>query len=167
MNPGVSETEVRVQGQESSRQVLSFRLEDETYAVDILSVREIRGFTAVTKMPEAPAHMLGVLNLRGSIVPIIDMRRRIGVIAADPTPQTVVIVLSVEASRGRRDFGLVVDAVSDVLDIPHQDIRPAPEIVTGHGEDLVSGLAQVSERMVMLLDIDRMLGGETALDLVA
>ena len=162
-----SDTAAEARVQEASRQVLSFRLEDEIYAVDILRVREIRGFAAVTKMPEAPAHMLGVLNLRGSIVPIIDMRRRIGMIAIEPTPQTVVIVLSVGGAREGRHFGLVVDGVSDVLDIPRQDIRPAPEIVSGHGEDLVSGLAQVSERMVMLLDIDRMLGGEFAHDLAA
>ena len=143
------------------RQVLSFTLEGETYAVDILRVREIRGYTAVTRMPEAPAHMLGVLNLRGSIVPIIDMRRRIGVASIEPSPLTVVVVLSVEGSRGRRDFGLVVDGVSDVLDIPIPDIRPAPDVIDNHGEDLVSGLAQVGDRMVMLLDIDRMLSGES------
>ena len=162
-----SGTAGQAQSQETTRQVLSFRLEDETYAVDILRVREIRGFASVTKMPEAPAHMLGVLNLRGSIVPIIDMRRRIGMVAAEPTAQTVVIVLSVEGVRGRRDFGLVVDGVSDVLDIPLQDLRASPDIVSSHGEDLVSGLAQVSERMVMLLDIDRMLGGEAVLDAAA
>ena len=167
MDEGHAESTAQAQGQgqghgqDVTRQVLSFLLEDETYAVDILRVREIRGFTSVTRMPEAPAHMLGVLNLRGSIVPIIDMRRRIGAAAVEPTPLTVVVVLSVEGSRGRRDFGLVVDGVSDVLDIPSRNIRPAPDVVSSHGEDLVCGLAQVAERMVMLLDIDRMLGGES------
>jgi purine-binding chemotaxis protein CheW len=160
-------TQPATQSQDTNRQVLSFRLEEGTYAVDILRVREIRGFTAVTKMPEAPSHMLGVLNLRGSIVPIIDMRRRIGMTATEATPQTVIIVLSVEGARGRRDFGLVVDGVSDVLDIPRQNIRPAPDIVSAHGEDLVCGLAQINEPMVMLLDIDRMLGGESALESAA
>jgi len=155
------------QAQETNRQVLSFRLEEETYAVDILRVREIRGFSAVTKMPEAPSHMLGVLNLRGSIVPIIDMRRRIGMAATEPTPQMVVVVLSVEGARARREFGLVVDGVSDVLDIPRHDIKPAPEIVSAHGEDLVCGLAPIGERMLMLLDIDRMLGGEPSLNAAA
>jgi purine-binding chemotaxis protein CheW len=163
MDSGQSEAVSPVQVQDVTRQVLSFHLEDETYAVDILRVREIRGFTSVTRMPEAPAHMLGVLNLRGSIVPIIDMRRRIGIAAVEPTALTVVVVLSVEGSRGRRDFGLVVDSVSDVLDIPNQGIRPAPDVVSAHGEDLVCGLAQVADRMVMLLDIDRMLGGESDL----
>jgi purine-binding chemotaxis protein CheW len=161
MDEHQAETAVPVSTVEVTKQVLSFFLEGETYAVDILRVREIRGFTSVTRMPEAPAHMLGVLNLRGSIVPIVDMRRRIGIVPVEPTPLTVVVVLSIEASRGRREFGLVVDGVSDVLDIPSESIRPAPDLVSSHGEDLVSGLAQIGERMVMLLDIDRMLGGES------
>jgi purine-binding chemotaxis protein CheW len=140
------------------RQVLSFTLENETYAVDILRVREIRGYSPVTRMPEAPAHLLGVLNLRGAIVPIIDMRRRIGIAPVEPSALTVVVVLSVESSRGRRDFGLVVDGVSDVLDLASDDIRPAPDVSASCGEDLVSGLAPVGDRMVLLLDIDRMLG---------
>ncbi|HEU4487480.1 MAG TPA: chemotaxis protein CheW [Povalibacter sp.] len=167
MTQAMTEDTAVAHRQSDTRQVLSFTLEGETYAVDILRVREIRGYTAVTRMPEAPAHMLGVLNLRGSIVPIIDMRRRIGVAPIEPSPLTVVVVLSVEGSRGRRDFGLVVDAVSDVLDIPIPDIRPAPDVVDSRGEDLVSGLAQVGNRMVMLIDIDRMLGGELQLPAAA
>lgn len=150
----------------NARQVLSFQLGGETYAVDILRVVEIRGYSTVTRIPETPEHMLGVLNLRGNIVPIIDMRRRIGIEAVEPSALTVVVVLSVESSRGRRDFGLVVDGVSDVLDIPGENIRPAPDVVRNHGEELVNGLAQVSERMVLLLDIDRMLGID-ALDVPA
>ncbi|MBB6096404.1 purine-binding chemotaxis protein CheW [Povalibacter uvarum] len=144
-----------------ARQVLSFQLGGETYAVDILRVVEIRGYSPVTRIPETPHHMLGVLNLRGNIVPTIDMRRRIGIEAVEPSALTVVVVLSVESNRGRRDFGLVVDGVSDVLDIPGENIRPAPDVVNTHGEELVNGLAQVNDRMVLLLDIDRMLGGET------
>ena len=142
----------------NARQVLSFQLGGETYAVDILRVVEIRGYSPVTRIPETPHHMLGVLNLRGNVVPIIDMRRRIGVEAVDPSALTVVIVLSVEGVHGRRDFGLLVDGVSDVLDIPGDSIKPTPEALNAHGEDLVNGLAQVNDRMVLLLDIDRMLG---------
>ena len=144
-----------------SRQVLSFTVENETYAVDILRVREIRGYSPVTRMPEAPAHMLGVLNLRGAIVPIIDMRRRIGIAQVEPSALTVVIVLSVDGSRGRRDIGLLVDGVSDVIDLKSEEIRPAPQLEESQTEDLISGLAPVGERMVLLLDIDRMLGGDT------
>jgi len=140
-----------------ARQVLSFTVEQETYAVDILRVREIRGFTPVTHMPERPAHMLGVLNLRGSIVPIVDMRRRIGVAAAEPTTLTVIIVLSVESARGRRDFGLVVDGVSDVVDLTPENIKNAPEIDAARVQGLISSIATVGDRMILVLDIDRML----------
>src|SRR6476619_6226468 len=98
---------------EESRQVLTFVLGNETYGVDILRVQEIRGFTAVTKIPHAPAHVLGVLNLRGSIVPIVDLRMRFSLERAEFNAVTVIIVLSVQSATGRRDFGVVVDGVSD------------------------------------------------------
>ena len=88
-----------------SNQVLTFTLGDETYGVDILRVQEIRGWSPVTRIPQAPSHVLGVLNLRGSIVPIVDLRMRFNLQRAEYTPLTVIIVLSVESSIGRRDFG--------------------------------------------------------------
>src|SRR3954471_23239906 len=96
-----------------SNQVLTFTLGEETYGVDILRVQEIRGFSPVTRIPQSPTHILGVLNLRGSIVPIVDLRMRFSLERAEYTPLTVIIVLSVESSVGRRDFGVVVDGVSD------------------------------------------------------
>ena len=149
-----------------ARQVLSFTLEQETYAVDILRVREIRGFSAVTHMPDTPSHLLGVLNLRGSIVPIVDMRRRIGVKAMEPSALTVIIVLSVESARGRREFGLVVDGVSDVVDLAPENIKEAPDLNDGTREQLISAIASVNDRLIMVLDIDRMLAVEK-LDLPA
>lgn len=144
----------------SARQVLSFTLEQETYAVDILRVREIRGFSAVTHMPDTPSHLLGVLNLRGSIVPIVDMRRRIGMPAMAPSALTVIIVLSVESARGRREFGLVVDGVSDVVDLAPENLKEAPDLAEGNSEHLISAIASVNDRLILLLDIDRMLAGE-------
>lgn len=140
-------------------QCLTFILDNETYALDILRVREIRGFSPVTRVPESPHHTLGVLNLRGSIVPIVDMRRRIGIEPVEPSPLTVIIVLSVASNRGQRDFGLVVDSVSDVVDLAAVDVRPPPDI-NGAATEIISGIAPVSGKMVMLLDIDRMLGNE-------
>jgi purine-binding chemotaxis protein CheW len=142
------------------QQVLSFTLEQETYAVDILRVREIRGFSAVTHMPDTPSHLLGVLNLRGSIVPIVDMRRRIGVKPMEPSALTVIIVLAVESARGRREFGLVVDGVSDVVDLAPQNIKEAPDLNEGNSEHLISAIATVNDRLILVLDIDRMLAGE-------
>ena len=100
----------------SARQVLTFQLENEIFGVDILRVREIRGWSAVTGVPETPSHVLGVLNLRGAIVPVIDLRARLGLPSIEHTATTVIIVLTVVGAAGKRDFGLVVDAVSDVSD---------------------------------------------------
>lgn len=144
----------------AARQVLSFTLENETYAVDILRVQEIRGFSPVTHMPDAPPHLLGVLNLRGSIVPIMDMRRRIGIAPIAPSPLTVIIVLSVESARGRREFGLVVDGVSDVVDLAAEDLKDAPEGDATQSEHLISAIATLGERMILVLDVDRMLAGD-------
>src|ERR671911_2098948 len=112
----------------AGNQVLTFTLGDETYGVDILRVQEIRGWSPVTRIPQAQPHVLGVLNLRGSIVPIVDLRMRFHLPRAEYTPLTVIIVLSVESAVGRRDFGLVVDGVSDVMDVPTADVKPPPEL---------------------------------------
>lgn len=143
-----------------SKQVLTFTLGDETYGVDILRVQEIRGWSPVTRIPQAPSHVLGVLNLRGSIVPIVDMRMRFNLERAEYTPLTVIIVLSVQSSMGRRDFGVVVDGVSDVIDVPTQDVKDAPDMGAHVSTEFIEGLAAVSGRMVMLLDIDQLIGGD-------
>lgn len=149
-------------GAVGSNQVLTFTLGEETYGVDILRVQEIRGWSPVTRIPQAPPHVLGVLNLRGSIVPIVDLRMRFNLQRAEYTALTVIIVLSVESSQGRRDFGLVVDGVSDVIDVPAGDVKPAPELGKQVSTEFIAGLAAVSGRMVMLLDIDQLIGGEVA-----
>ena len=143
-----------------SKQVLTFTLGDETYGVDILRVQEIRGWSPVTRIPQAPTHVLGVLNLRGSIVPIVDMRMRFNLERAEYTPLTVIIVLSVQSAMGRRDFGVVVDGVSDVIDVPMQDVKDAPDMGAHVSTEFIEGLAAVSGRMVMLLDIDQLIGGD-------
>jgi purine-binding chemotaxis protein CheW len=145
-----------------SKQVLTFTLGDETYGVDILRVQEIRGWAPVTRIPQAQAHVLGVLNLRGSIVPIVDLRMRFELPRAEYTPLTVIIVLSVESPQGRRDFGLVVDGVSDVVDVALGDVKQAPDLGQQANTEFIAGLAAVSGRMLMLLDIDRLIGGEVA-----
>jgi purine-binding chemotaxis protein CheW len=141
-----------------TRQVLTFVLGTQTYGVDILRVQEIRGFSAVTKIPQAPAHVLGVLNLRGSIVPIVDLRMRLSLERAEFTPVTVIIVLSVLAGSNRRDFGVVVDGVSDVVDVNETEMRAAPELGSRGATSYIRGLVTMQERMVVLLDIDRLIG---------
>ena len=143
-----------------SQQVLTFVLGNETYGVDILRVQEIRGFSAVTKIPHAPSHVLGVLNLRGSIVPIVDLRMRFSLERAEYNAVTVIIVLSVQSSTGRRDFGVVVDGVSDVIDVPAGDVKAAPELGSASATEYILGLVPVAERMVVLLDIDCLIGND-------
>src|SRR5499427_5733541 len=108
-----------------SSQILTFTLGAETYGVDILQVQEIRGWAPVTHIPQSPPHVLGVLNLRGSIVPIVDLRVRFS-LPAEFTPLTVIIVISIQTSSGRKECGLVVDSVSDVVDLDASQMRPAP-----------------------------------------
>jgi purine-binding chemotaxis protein CheW len=145
-----------------SHQVLTFTLGAETYGVDILRVQEIRGWSPVTRIPQSPPHVLGVLNLRGSIVPIIDMRMRFSLDQAEYTAVTVIIVLSVECTGGRRDIGVVVDGVSDVIDVDHAQVKPAPDLGGQVSTEFIRGLAAVSDHMVMLLDIDTLIGGDVA-----
>jgi purine-binding chemotaxis protein CheW len=147
---------------EESHQVLTFVLGKETYGVDILRVQEIRGWSAVTKIPHAPSHVLGVLNLRGSIVPIVDLRMRFFLERVEYTAVTVIIVVSVMSAAGRRDFGVVVDGVSDVVDVDNAKIKEAPEVGARGATDYIRGLVAMSERMVVLLDIDRLIGSELA-----
>jgi purine-binding chemotaxis protein CheW len=141
----------------TSHQVLTFCLESETYAVDILLVQEIRGWTPVTRLPQAPAYLLGMLNLRGAIVPVIDMRVRFGLEQAPFTPLTVIIVLSVPTSSGRREFGLVVDSVSDVVDINASDLKETPRLTSKASVELIQGIAAIADRMVILLNVDELI----------
>jgi purine-binding chemotaxis protein CheW len=141
----------------ASHQVLTFCLGSETYAVDILLVQEIRGWTPVTRIPQAPSYMLGMLNLRGSIVPVIDLRVRFGLEQAPFTPLTVIVVLSVQTASGRREFGLVVDSVSDVVDIDAAELKETPSFGSTASVELIKGLAAVADRMLILLNIDELI----------
>lgn len=142
------------------QQMLTFALDKESYGVDIQRVQEIRGWTAVTPIPESPAHILGVLNLRGAIVPIIDLRLRMGMSALERSATTVIIVLNVETAQGARLFGIVVDGVSDVANITEASLKPVPAMGQYGSADYLRGLVNMGEVMVVLLDIDKLLGGD-------
>jgi purine-binding chemotaxis protein CheW len=144
----------------TTEQVLTFVLGAETYGVDILRVQEIRGWSAVTRIPNSPPHVLGVLNLRGSIVPIVDLRKRFELAQAEYTAVTVVIVLTVRSGAGRREFGVVVDGVSDVVDVEAAAVQPTPDMGARAATDHIRGLVSIAGRMVVLLDIDRLLGAQ-------
>ena len=137
-------------------QQLTFTLAGEEYGVDILAVREIRGWSRVTRIPQTPEHLLGVLNLRGAIVPIMDLRLRFGLERESFGDNTVVIIVAVD----ERLFGIVVDAVSDVVDIDPAAIKPVPDMGAVVDTRYLKGLATHVERMVMLLDVEKLMRPE-------
>jgi len=139
-----------------AEQFLTFVLGGEEYGVTILQVQGIQGWDRVTPIPNTPDYILGVINLRGAIVPIVDLRRRFGMPAAEFGPTTVVIVVRVARAGKERTLGLVVDAVSEVCNVSAESRKPAPDFGAGIKTDFVKGLATVENRMVILLDIDRL-----------
>lgn len=156
--------QVLQQNSEQTDQYLTFIMADEEYGVDILRVQEIRGWENVTPIPNAPPHIKGVINLRGTIVPIIDLRQRFGLSKAEYGPLTVVIVLKVNTSKGSRVMGIVVDAVSDVYSLSADDMRAAPDLGDNVNTSYIRGLVSVANKMVILLDINELLGGDTIPD---
>jgi len=142
----------RLEGVPARHEYLAFTLGDEEYGIDILKVQEIRGYDAVTRIANAPPFIKGVINLRGHIVPIVDMRIKFNLDAVTYDAFTVVIILSVAS----RVVGIVVDGVSDVLTLRPDQIRPAPEFGAACDTQYLLGLAAVDERMLILVDIERL-----------
>jgi purine-binding chemotaxis protein CheW len=134
-------------------QFLTFQLGEELYGVDILRVQEIKGYTTVTKIPNTPDYIKGVLNLRGTIVPIVELRTTFGMPTIEYTMFTVIVVVVVRD----RIMGLVVDSVSDVLNISKKDIQAPPEFGTKVDVSVLSGIGKSGDKLVSLLDIDRLL----------
>lgn len=138
-------------------QFLTFIMDDEEYGVDILSVQEIRGWEDCTSIPNAPRYMRGVINLRGTIVPIIDLRERFNLTAVEYSQTTVVIVLKLELPKGERVTGIVVDAVSDVYSLNREEMKEPPSIGDQGHTSFIRGLINVNKKMVILLDLEALL----------
>ena len=159
----VQETTPQVAGGDEgshSQEYLTFTLGPEEYAIDILKVQEIRGYESPTTIANAPAFIKGVINLRGIIVPIVDMRIKFGVGKAEYTPFTVVIILSI----GGRVVGMVVDGVSDVISLRGDQVKPSPEFAATVDTRYIKGLGTLDERMLIVVDIEKlMLSSEMAL----
>jgi purine-binding chemotaxis protein CheW len=132
---------------------LTFRLGAEEYGIDILKVQEIRSYEPPTRIANAPQFIKGVVNLRGVIVPIVDLRLKLGCASADYNPLTVVIVLNVKG----RVVGVVVDSVSDVLELSKDAIRPAPEMSSAVDASFITGIGSVGDRMLILMDIEALM----------
>jgi purine-binding chemotaxis protein CheW len=151
MNPALS-------ADPQHQQFLTFELAGEAYAIEILRVQEIRGWEPVRKLPNTPEFVKGALNLRGAIVPIIDLRERFAMPGKECTPMTVVIILSVRFRDAEELLmGVIADTVSDVLDIDAAHIKPAPNLGTKINTRYMRGMYVRNNGMVMLLDVDKLL----------
>lgn len=140
----------------SNEQYLVFSLGSEEYAIDILKVQEIRGYEKVTRINSAPKSIKGVTNLRGVIVPIIDLRIKFDLEKIEYVDETVVIVVNV----GQRVVGIVVDGVSDVMTLTAEHMKPAPEFTHAMSSDYISGLASLEDRMLVIVNIEKLLSSE-------
>ena len=136
-----------------AREYLTFRLDQEEYGIDILKAQEIRGYEQPTRIANAPAFIKGVVNLRGTIVPIVDMRLKFNCAQADYNSFTVVIILNLRD----RVVGIVVDSVSDVMELSAENIRSAPDVESAIDNGCILGLGSVGERMLILLDIEKLM----------
>jgi purine-binding chemotaxis protein CheW len=137
-------------------QYLTFALGQEEYGVEILKVQEIKGYTPVTPVPNTPSHIKGVMNLRGTIIPVVDLRAKLALKETDYNQFTVIIVVTV----GTKVVGLIVDSVSDVLNIKKNDVQEPPDFGSTVNTDAISGMAKTGDKIVMLLDINKVLNEE-------
>jgi purine-binding chemotaxis protein CheW len=135
----------------TERQVVAFRLGDETYAIDISYIHEIIRMREITFVPRAPHYMRGVINLRGRIVPVMDLSSRLGLPSHEETPQSRIIVVEVNGES----IGMIVDAVSEVLRLPEDQIEPPTQMAGSESADYISGLGKVNDRLVLLLDVQK------------
>ncbi len=140
-------------------QYLTFVLNGEHYGIEILKVQGVQGWQRVTQIPNMPAFLLGVINMRGDVVPIVDLRLRFALGSAEFTEQTVVVIVRVECLDHPRTIGLVVDAVSEVHTIHNSDFRKTPEMGGSVGSEYLKGLGMVGDRMVILFDVERLVNG--------
>jgi len=144
------------QGPLASGEYLSFTLGREEYGIEILKVQEIRGYEEPTQLANAPAFIKGVVNLRGNIVPIVDMRIKFNLESAEYNQFTVVIILNV----ADRVVGMVVDSVSDVIQLGPEQVRPAPDFSSTFDTEYITGLGTIDQRMLILVDIERLMSGQ-------
>jgi purine-binding chemotaxis protein CheW len=137
-------------------QYLTFTLGDEEYGVEILKVQEIKGYSTITPIPNTPPYVRGVMNLRGTIIPVVDLRSKFAMPETEYTRFTVIIVVTI----GTKVVGLVVDAVSDVLNVPRGDIQPTPDFGSQVDTRFIEGMAKAGDKLIVLLNIDKVLGAE-------
>jgi len=143
---------------ENQRQFITFTLDSQEYGIDIMVVREIKGWSATTSIPNSPPHVRGVMNLRGVIVPIFDLRARFGMGTTDPSKMHVIVIVSLRS----KTIGLLVDAVSDIISIAPDAVRPVPEMGLKTDDRCLDGLVSIQERMVTLVSLEGLFASLTS-----
>ena len=143
-----------------NQQYLTFMLGGEIFAIGILSIKEIIEYGQLTRVPLMPAHIRGVINLRGAVVPVIDLSARFGRAGGEVTRRTCIVILEVPADAGRQDIGVVVDAVNEVVEIPADRVEPAPAFGAHIRTDFIQGMGKVEDRFVIILSVDHVLSVE-------
>ncbi|MDB2414573.1 chemotaxis protein CheW [Rickettsiales bacterium] len=143
-----------------TQQFLTFTVGGEEYGVEITKIREIKGWAETTRLPNSPSFMKGVINLRGLVIPIFDLRGRFSMGTTEPTEKNVVIIIALE----ERLVGVLVDTVSDILSVDSNDIRPAPQIETDLDVEFIDGLISIKDKMVVLLNVNNLFDAETMQD---
>ena len=159
-NSSEEQQQAHLNNDANSSQYLTFILGGEEYGINILSVQEIKGWMPATPIPNLPEHILGVMNLRGTVVPILDLRIRFEFDKVEYGPMTVVIVVKVHGAEKERTVGVVVDAVSEVYNVNQNAVENAPDMGNTINTEFIRGLASVGEKMVILLNIDELLDTE-------
>lgn len=141
---------------ETILQLVTFKIEDEEFAIDILKVHEINKMMTITKIPNASESIKGVINLRGKIIPVVDLRKKLGFIEKPHDKSTRIIVVECDSII----LGFIVDSVSEVLRIPENTIEPPPSVVSGISSEFIEGIGRINERLFILLNLNRLFGEE-------
>lgn len=151
---------MRTEDVATTMQYLTFRLGGEQFAVDVVKAQEVLDYVVPTRVPQTPAYMLGVINLRGSVVPVIDLRQKFSMPEAQQTRDTCIIVMEVEVDGETIVVGLLVDSVLEVLDLVAESLEPPPRIGTGLKTDFIRGMGSLGEAFLIVLDIDRIFSSD-------
>ena len=144
----------------AENQFLTFMLGGEEFGIDILQVQEIKGWGSVTKIPNMPEYILGVINLRGTIVPIMDLRKRFNLPKAEYNTTTVIIVCKANDENHQRTVGMVVDAVSEVYDMSEKSMQATPDFGSNIDAEFIKGLANIDDKMIILMNVDKLISHE-------
>ncbi len=147
-------------GSEKAGKYLTFALANEEFGLEILKVREIIGYMEITAVPRTPTYVKGVINLRGQVIPVVDLRAKFGMESTETTEETCIIVVEITQEGQRFNTGIVVDRVQEVLDVAGDDIEESPQFGASVNTDFILGMGKIGNRVKILLDIDRVLAGD-------